>query len=1058
MLTIYKASAGSGKTYTLAYQYIKMLLGVKLESGRYVLNHSKYLSRRNVDPRPHSHILAVTFTNKATAEMKSRIIKELDAIGQLPPEGCKDAPYAADLVKEFCCTREELADVASKSLQRLLYDYGAFNISTIDSFFQVILRTFAREIDRQGDFRIELENDFAISSAVAMLLDTANYDSQSLSPAVSDWLKRMSDEQMREGSDFNPFNRGSRMHETLTKKLRKIFDEEYEKYADRVSEYLKDPTLLQGFEQTLCELSTELLNREVSLARELLDTLHSAGLAEENLNKSILTLVRNSINNPGLGKEDLKKYCDKKRPQYIAALIDHNPDGFYTKKTEAPAEVSKAVCRWFNAAEQSMIKRGIYATLIKETNTLRALSYIGEYINRFRTENNLILIGDTNSLIGAIINESDTPFIYERVGVELRNFLIDEFQDTSQLQWENLRPLLSNSLASDHDSLIIGDVKQSIYRFRGADSSLLAHRVAEVDFPEIHSIRGAAEGENTNYRSSHGIVKFNNTLFRNLAINSATEGYEGVAQSLPDKTKNLTSHILITNFTQQKGEEARNAALRLTGSTIMEQHARGYRWRDIAILCRGNVPAGEVIDYLMREFPEIKIMSEEALLLRNSSAVRMIVSMLEIIDKSYAGEETETEAESASAELTSGQLRRRRDMMIDRFEYFMEHGDDIETALNKALNTSDDAPQQEHTIADDLLTIRRLSPANLSALVDAIIDLKIPMEKRCAEMAYITAFADVVLEFSENYTPSVHRFLDYWRTHNHKFSISPSADQDAVAVMTVHKAKGLEWDCVHVPLMSWNLQPTDEDGWFTLENLTEVPAEQRPPLMYLKPTAEFSLKGSPLIEALEIQHKKATADNLNVAYVAFTRAVRELHINLINKSNSSGNGMPQAILEALPLAAPDSPIYMPAGAFIDELGNFNYGEPTYPSLHEQKTDEPKDTRPERKTVPMPTECGDYCVAFTSVNKVVTQVDDLLSQSVSDPDIGNDRTPSKIDENTLGAARRGIILHSILEQMTTADDLEKALRFCTAKLSDDEIDEYRQILLEAFESAGEYTDL
>ena len=168
MLTIYKASAGSGKTYTLAYEYIKLLLGVRLDDGRYVLNHRRYLGGAVPVQRAHAHILAITFTNKATAEMKDRIVEKLEALTRMPVSGARDADYAADLVASYGCTREELCDVAQRSLRALLNDYGRFNISTIDAFFQTILRSFAREIDRQGDFRLELDERTVVSQALSL--------------------------------------------------------------------------------------------------------------------------------------------------------------------------------------------------------------------------------------------------------------------------------------------------------------------------------------------------------------------------------------------------------------------------------------------------------------------------------------------------------------------------------------------------------------------------------------------------------------------------------------------------------------------------------------------------------------------------------------------------------------------------------------------------------------------------------------------------------------------------------------------------------------------------
>ncbi len=1084
MLTVYKASAGSGKTYTLAYQYIKMLLGVKLESGRYVLNHKKYLGSRPLNKRPHSHILAITFTNKATAEMKSRIISELDRLGYMPKAGEKDSPYAADLMAEYGCERTDLAEVALKSMQALLHDYSAFNISTIDAFFQTILRTFAREIDRQGDYRLEIDNTYAISSATSMLFDDVNDRNPEISSVAGDWMKDIAFNRMKEGRDFNPFNRHGDLYKSVSQLLKKSFDDTFEKFADKVHDYISNPDNIKAFISRLDELSEELINREVEAGKLFLDALHADGYSEDDMDKNLLSFFLASINNPGLGDAQMNSY--KKSTKYVTALIERDATAKLFLKRCAPSPaVYNALFDWAEKAIKSMLKREIYETLKASIKTLRALAFINDYIVRFRLENNMILIDDTNALLGSIICESDTPFIYERVGVELHNFLIDEFQDTSKQQWRNLKPLLLNSLADQHDSLIIGDVKQSIYRFRNADSDLLDHVVEKYDFPNQHVTKGAGEGENTNYRSAHGIVRFNNTVFHRLAVDTSVPGYDGVAQALPDTTAGLTSHICIRNLTndfvdrasdrylneEEKAniyfgdlDKARAISLYITGREIMRQHERGYKWRDIVILTRKNKDSQEIAEYFMRVFPEIKLASEEALLLRNSKSIKLIISILEIIDKSYVSDSLQLFDEDD--ERLRKTVNRRRAMMIDRFEYLLAHGEDVNVALEKALNFSEEVSigdTRENTIVDDINTLRGMAPANLAAMIEAIIQQKISMEQRREERAYIDAFLDVVTDFSNNYIPTIHTFLDFWNQKSNRLAISESKDQDAVLIMTVHKAKGLEWDCVHIPLMDWKVEPEYERQWFTLDNLTEVDESIRPPLMYLEGSSLLAGKYSPIEDALKEQFDKGVADNLNAAYVAFTRAVRELHINMCSPlKNQAQRKLFQALIDILPAEKPNQePMYMTTSTLLDDSLNFEYGEPTYP---QKKKTESKEQR--HPVIPGEVEITDFNVAFSSLNRQVTQVDDLVSKTADlfDPNIGNDRTPSSVDigeyenENMREAAKRGVQLHNILADTISLYDLEDSIIRNSRYHSPDEIEDFRSTLSEAIAAAGNYGDL
>ncbi len=1081
MLTIYKASAGSGKTYNLAYQYIKMLLGVKRPSGHYVLNHSKYLGMGNLNTRPHSHILAITFTNKATAEMKSRIIKELDALCHIPADD-KDAPYAAQLISEFGCTREELASVAKSALSGLLYDYSAFNISTIDAFFQTILRTFAREIDRQGDFRLEIERDYAITAAISLLFDEVNDRDPAISKSVGKWLTEMAFSQMDEGRDFNPFNRGSYFYRSIAGMIGRTFSEAYETRAVEMRHYMHDPQKLRAFVARLRQLKEQLTDLEIKSAQRFFDLLHAEGFSDSSINNNLLKMIEASIANPGFGKKELEKI--EKSSAYVQALSVGDHDGLFKKGFVPSTKVYESLFDWFNTASNAGYKRYVYDAMIREVNTLWALTFIDEYINRFRIDNNLILISDTNTLLGAIINDSDTPFIYERVGVELRNFLIDEFQDTSAMQWRNLQPLLSNSNASGHDNLIIGDVKQSIYRWRGGDSDLLGHRVADDPAFALHEEKGTKPGENTNYRSAHDMVRFNNTIFHKLAKRHAIPGYEGITQSLPKQTADLSAHIVVRNLsddtldqslavymspdeiegltpTDKACARALEASFYLTGRTILEQHDQGYAWRDIAILCRSNRMATDMAEYLMRKFPEINLVSEEALLVRSSSAVKLIVSILEIIDKSYAGEKP---AELAQTKQKGRALARKRAMVVDRFEYFMSHGATTADAIQKAFDFSAhevETDERTTSLLDDLDYLRQLAPANLPTLVEAIIDLKIPPKQRQDENAYITSFVDTVMDFTANFTPTIHAFLDFWNQKNEKISIGASESQDAVAIMTVHKAKGLEWDCVHIPAMSWKLSADAQRQWFVLDDMDEIEPSIRPPMMNIKPDKFFSSAHCPFADAIKEQTDKDTADNLNVAYVAFTRAVRELHISVVQTKDDNRFLRP-ALLEVLNDQNSGHPtLHINTASSVDSLGNYSFGKPTAPKQKENKSDE----GPKRKVKPTAINPADFSIEFTALNKSITRVDDLLSRadSADDPDIGNDASGAIVDENPIDermkeAARRGINLHSILANMTTIDDLDSAIKRNANRIPTDELDQYRQTLVEAFNQGAELASL
>ncbi len=1073
-MTIYKASAGSGKTYTLAYEYIKLLLGVKTRGG-YVLNHRHYAAGGTLR-RPHSRILAITFTNMATAEMKSRIIRELESLTRIPAHGEKDAAYAAGLVREYGCTRDELAEVARKSLNKVLNDYNAFNISTIDSFFQTILRSFAREIDRQGDYRVELEEKAVLSQALTLLFDDVNLGGEE-SRAVADWLKEMARERMEQGGDFNPFNRQGRMYGELVSNLSKTFNEEFLAREDEMKDYLADPSRLLRFRDWLKDEIAALAKREEEATRSLLDRL--AGY-KKSRDLTSLTNFLQKILAAGKPGKDMIAALTRPTTKYLQRIRDGEAETF-------PDGAFAMISAWRETLVNDGNRRFILTEMLAKINTLRSLVYIHGFIERYRQENNLILIADTNSLLGSIIKGTDTPFIYERVGMKLENFLIDEFQDTSTLQWRNLKPLLANSLDQGFDNLIIGDEKQSIFRWRGGDPELLASKVSEIDFPGLNTVKGGRAGENTNYRSAHDIVRFNNALFSRIPMIRGMKvgGYGGVAQSLGKPAEGLGAYIRISDFTAD-GKDGREKALEKLAADIIDQHERGYRFSDMAILCRSKSECAEVADYILsNHHGSIRVISSEALLLCNSQAVRLIVSMLEIIDKSFGPGRPEAGADGQSRELTDEEKnllrkfanRRRNAMLADGFEYYRSHGFAVDEALRKALDSSRAAmsgllgeigeaePSAAATgsgLDAEIDTIRRLAPANLPALVEAIIMLKIPREMQRDERPYISAFVDMVADFTDSFVPSVHSFLAYWHENMHTFAISAGTDEDAVNILTVHKAKGLEWDCVHIPFLDWYLDPEKSAQWF--EPGETFPSDIRPPVMYLEPNASFvNWDGSPFAEVIRRRNAEKCNDEVNVLYVAFTRAARELSISLVapSKNLKELRKASDVVADALRMGKPsgaDDSLYLDLAEYLTDPGGsaaFSFGVPTSPSRHEAAAGDDD-------ALPGP----DFMVSFTPLNSQLTRLADLSfaelarsGQTDDDPAIDDAMPDREIVDSPLpgameAAARRGLVLHSILSQMTTLYDLDNAIAYHRCDIPADELALCREMLTEAFVNGGE----
>lgn len=1085
MLTIYKASAGSGKTFTLAYEYIKMLLGRKVgNSPRYVLNDPE----KGGFTRPHARILAITFTNKATAEMKSRILKELNDLASTQPPGGQDANYAAMLMAEFGCDREKLRVAAKRALRDLLNDYGAFNVSTIDSFFQTVLRSFAREIDRQGDYRVELDGKSALTQSLSMLFDeiTLNPDRE-LSNEVIKWLQEESIARMSEGSDFNPFNRNSAMYRSIIESLSGIFNEDFMAYEQNMNQYLSDPENIRKFDTWIDGEIKRLRKQEDDATAEVI------ALGVEFTNTYAKSWLENIIREKGMTKTLYKKISDN--AGYIAGMRSRDPQGAFTKKSGyVPSDHELDVLqRWVLTFESCFPLRNIYEQVKKKNKSLWAIFHIYDFMERFRQENNLILISDTNTLLKTIIDGSETPFIYERVGNELKNFLIDEFQDTSRMQWSNLLPLVGASLQTD-DSLIIGDEKQSIYRFRGGDPQLLAEQVGKIDFPNDSIVRGDKEGENTNYRSAHDIVRFNNTLFREIASipDAPVSGYAGVAQSLAKNTAGLSAWVKINDLTNKAFNDnigklltpdeieklntkglfnSRGASLQIMANQILDQLKRGYRQSEIAILCYTRSAGAEVAEFLAREYSkEIKLISSDSLLLRNSSAVKLVISVMEIMDRSLeipSEDGMETALATATifkkdehkSVLTKYLMRRRRAALIDCFEYLLAHGIPFDEALSRAVKTAravgTDTPDGEHPtgIAADLAKIRQDSPANIAALVQAILLHKVPRPVRMAELSYIATFIDVVDEYMQNFTPSIHSFLTYWEDNKDNLAISPGEREEAVTITTIHQAKGLEWPCLHLPLVDWKYDEAPGNGWYSTDCIPCPSEIIKPGIIYMKPNDFFGLPGSPFREQFESEKAENRTDNVNKTYVAFTRAARELHVNIISSKKDSGSksnkssitSIGNVILDVIRKTEPISDkkdIYIDLSKHLTDTG-LEIGGPTLPKR--------EDTDSEIiETIPAP----QFEISFDSLGDRLTQISEFVSIADTGRDIIEEKEEKEENPKMEEAARKGSIMHAILSHMQTIDDLDDAIDRFRREIDGEELQEFRNLLENAFGATGE----
>lgn len=784
MIEIIKASAGSGKTFTLARKYIMLLL-------------------QNEDRYAYRHILAVTFTNKATEEMKSRILKELHILATEPSR----SDYYKDFVPTHYASDSALQKAAGTVLCNILHDYSAFAVSTIDRFFQQTLKAFSREIGQFASYQIELDRESLIAESVDRVLDSMTGDKKD--EKKLEWLTRNTLSQIENGEgyklDYTLKNVASRLKSEEHRTLVEIAGlNEDEIYSELELEKLSDGC------QRVCE--------------DYLSAL-----------KAAVAKVRNEFAQAGLDPYDTKSHfmsnwLDKYANLQEPGEIPYPTESFLKNATEVSAwfpktkpDLEKMVTSSVTSAVADFLdlfgkEYDVYNTALLLKGQVYGFGIANELHHEFEAllkEKNVLSLDDSNTILKNIIDGTETPFIYEKMGVRYEKFLLDEFQDTSHVQWENFRPLLKNSIDSGFYSLIVGDVKQSIYRFRNSDWKLLRDEAPKAfgDLVKPDTLKD-------NWRSFGNIIRFNNSFFTKVA--ELLDLQYGFKKGADDKVENGVLTKIYEDVEQNIRKEG-DGAVKLTFcsreqeldavvNSINAALEKGYSYSDIAVLVRGNKDGADIASHLIAN--KIGVVTDDSLMISSSLTVRRLVSILSSIDNP--------------------------DDSMTR--YLAEH---LEIEI----------------------------PENYSSIIDLCEDLlgklrRYNEEVFCSEVLYVQSFMDVLREYVEKNGNSLHSFLKDWEGNTQ--SISSPKVGDSVRIMTIHKSKGLDFLYVIVPFIEAVGLSRHEKRWC-------MPAVEGTPLEGVA-TGVYDVTLSGKSEkTLFAQHYKDETllqyvDNLNVVYVALTRA------------------------------------------------------------------------------------------------------------------------------------------------------------------------------------------
>ena len=963
-LTVYKASAGSGKTFTLASEYITLVVK---------------------NPQDYRNILAVTFTNKATQEMKTRILSQLYGIAHSLPDS---EAYYEQVRMKTGFSEQTIRENAAKALSLLTHHYNEFRVQTIDAFFQSVLRNLARELNLTANLRVDLNDEQVEAQAVDELINSLEEGEE-----VLNWIRDYIDKNIEDDKGWNVISQ-------IKDFGKNIFKDFYKDHKTELDNRFSDESFFNDFITDLRERRTRILNRLNEHAKQMYKKIRDANLDNPNLfNRGANGLLSHIIKlTKGTPSND-------PTPQYVQSCID-SADKWPASK--CPAKEKAAIIELASASLCSDLKilndyrindwkeyQSCNLTL-KHLSQLRLLHAISEAVDEINKDTNRFMLSNTQSLLCTLMKDSDTPFVFEKMGAYLKHIMIDEFQDTSTIQWNNFRKLLDNCMAQvDSHNLIVGDVKQSIYRWRQGDWKLLNNIEHEFTKEQIK-----IEPLDTNYRSEENIIRFNNAFFKQAVLQTVNEleseeiqgatelveAYKEIEQKPRKDNGKGCVRIKLFRYDSKNASDYKQKILNELIENIRQLLDQGYKQKDIAILARSKTVIPDIVDSFQNIDTNVSLVSDEAFRLDASLAVNVIIEALRLLTHPH-----DKLTESKLVKLYQQQVIKTGKDINDLFV------GENSTVLKSFLPSG---------YIDKFESLSRLS---LIDLVDEIYSL-FSLDSLEGQSAYVCTFYDTLNEYLRDHPADIDDFIEEWEDTLSSNTIQ-SDEVDGIRLITIHKSKGLEYDNVLIPFCDWELEKTNGITIWCSGDDKEKPYGELPLI-----PVDYSSKmlGTVFEDDYKEEHLQNTVDNMNLLYVAFTRAGKNLFITGKKyKERTSGKSershIIQYIIEELAKELP--------GAIIDDAGDngpisFELG--TLSTCEERvekekATENPFELSP--KTHKLKIETFPHPVSFRQSNKS----HDFIK--------GEDIDPSD--------ARRyikvGNVLHQLFSTILTEADIEPRLK-------------------------------
>ncbi|ARS35014.1 UvrD-helicase domain-containing protein [Pontibacter actiniarum] len=878
---IYSSSAGSGKTYHLTKEYLKLAL------------HSS-------DPDYYRSVLAITFTNDAAAEMKERILGALRNFNDnsLPERDKRKSEellegITQDLQLEYPeekLDKEEVRRRAASLFRQILYNYSDFSVSTIDSFVNKIVQAFTRELNIPQNFEVDLDSNTLLSTAVSLLLDKVTDSKEDL---LSQTLEQYALEKAREGKswtmlpdDLMDFARNllnEQVYEAITD-LQQLSLEDFKEVREQL--FLVQQQVAETVQEAAQQAMQLFGNADVSPA----DLYQSTRGIWSYFNTWLKSVDLNYGNSNAQKTVEEDKWYGGKASAYAKAQIDSIKEPL----TELYFHIE-------SIKEQYAATFTLVQQVVPHLYKVSLLNELEKCLQEIKLDKNTVHISEFNKRIIDIVLKEPVPFIYERLGEKYKHILIDEFQDTSVLQWNNLLPLVDNALASGHFSMVVGDAKQAIYRWRGGEMEQILHlyknstrqlyenrRHGPLIRERYESVDQALQPNNlsTNYRSRSEIIGFNNELFTFISQSHPQFGIftsiydKDFAQQVPTGSDKSGGHIqvmfthdddsnykydlnscsrtgeLYEGYTQEKALTYDESTLNMVLQLVNHCREEGYALKDMAILCRTNIKSKLIANFLKEK--GFSIISQDSLSLQFAEVINLIIAMFRVFNRPH-----DSLAKSEALYLVC--------------KVALESVPDVEMTRTIA----DIANEKENQSFFDQLRVfgfdvqeRETGNLSIYELTEKLIRVFDLLGKN-NESEYLFRFLDLVLEYSLKNSNNQNNFLAYWDVQKEKLSINTPKDRNAITITSIHKSKGLAYPVVLVPFADWGTEPKRGSlMWSHLPDGVSVTGKLRSVAVNISSKLENTI----LTEQYSTEIEKTFIENLNMLYVALTRPMDRLYL------------------------------------------------------------------------------------------------------------------------------------------------------------------------------------